>query len=120
MTAEARQDRSLLLWLCAGFAVWSVAFLTLYAVMSVGCERGWTEVQVAGALSLQRLVLVIVFGVSALACAAVAWLAMKRRAEMRADETQQLLSGAAALAAIAALVATVVTLGPALVLTSCV
>lgn len=120
MTAEARQDRSLLFWLCAGFAVWSVAFVALYAVMSVGCERGWTEVQVVGALSLQRLVLVSLFGVSALACAVVAGLALKRRACSEGDETQRLLSGAAALAAIAALVATVVTLGPALVLTSCV
>lgn len=42
--------------LLAGFVLWSVAFLVLYAVQATGCKLGWHLVSV-GPASLLRLVL---------------------------------------------------------------
>ncbi|WP_249691023.1 hypothetical protein [Stappia sp. WLB 29] len=66
------RPRSLLL-LGAGFTVWAVAFVALYAMLSVGCRFGWHEValDMAGGLSLQRLQLIAIFLVHLAAGAAV-------------------------------------------------
>ncbi|PYB70435.1 hypothetical protein [Rhizobium wuzhouense] len=42
--------------LLSGFILWSVAFLSLYAVQATGCKLGWHQIPV-GPISLLRLVL---------------------------------------------------------------
>jgi hypothetical protein len=45
-----------LLWFVAGFTVWSVALVALYAVQALGCEWGW-HLNAVGPVSLQDLIL---------------------------------------------------------------
>lgn len=51
-----------LLWLVAGFIVWSSAFVALYAVNAIGCAFGWAEwaqrVTLLGLLLLHAAILV--------------------------------------------------------------
>lgn len=76
------RPRSLLL-LGAGFTVWAVAFVALYAMLSVGCRFGWddTALDMAGGLSLQRLQLIAIFLVHLAAGAAVVMLLRRWRGE---------------------------------------
>ena len=76
------RPRSILL-LGAGFTVWAVAFVALYAMLSVGCRFGWheTAVDMAGGVSLQRLQLAAIFLVHLVAGAAVVMLLRRRKVE---------------------------------------
>lgn len=49
-----------LIWLIAGFLVWTSALSSLYAVLSVGCVLGWERIAL-GPVSVQRLVLILVW-----------------------------------------------------------
>ena len=57
-------DRSALLLLIAGFSVWSLAFVLLYALQALGCAYGWPY---------HRAILVAVYGFTLLP---LAWLAL--------------------------------------------
>ncbi|UXN74058.1 hypothetical protein N8D56_01650 [Devosia sp. A8/3-2] len=57
------QSRSALLLLFAGFSLWALAFVMLYALQALGCAYGWPQ---------HRLILV---GAYLLALLAMAWLA---------------------------------------------
>ncbi|SMQ85371.1 hypothetical protein SAMN06295905_2648 [Devosia lucknowensis] len=63
-----RQDIKALVWLAAGFTVWSVAFVLLYALQALGCAYGWPQ---------HRLIL-IAAGMASLV--PMAWLAWRRPA----------------------------------------
>lgn len=47
--------------LLAGFVLWSVVFVALYGVQATGCRLGWHGIEIAGPVTLQRAVLVLMF-----------------------------------------------------------
>ena len=47
--------------LIAGFALWAVAFIALYALQALGCRYGWGAVDL-GPIDLHRAVLVAAYG----------------------------------------------------------
>jgi hypothetical protein len=47
---------SILLVILAGYTIWSLALVALYAALSVGCDLGWQD-RPLGPVSLQRAVL---------------------------------------------------------------
>ena len=100
-------------WLGAGFAVWCSALVVLYALHAIGCAFAWP----AGSL---RLSLVIVFLVH---LAVVGWMWQKfARAGPDPDfgQTGSFLHAAIVCTAIAAWVATLLTFGPPLLLSTCI
>lgn len=60
-----------LLMLGAGFTVWALAFVVLYAMLSVGCRFGWDDIELAGGVSVQRAQLVILLLLHLMACLAL-------------------------------------------------
>lgn len=95
----------MLLWLVAGFTVWGSGLVALYALHAVGCAFGWP----AGPLRLWLAAILLAH----LALLAVMLRLLRRP---RAD----FLRTAAVWATMAALAATLLTLAPPLVLTTCV
>ena len=67
-----------LIGLVAGFLVWVSALITLYAVLSIGCVLGWERI-VPGPVSVQRLVLILLWAAHILALLLIV-LERKRRA----------------------------------------
>lgn len=57
-----------LLWLGAGFTLWAMAFVSLYAMLSVGCRFGWHQVELGGGVTLQRAQLVAILLFYVIAC----------------------------------------------------
>ena len=100
-------------WLAAGFTVWCLALVILYALHAIGCAFGWA----AGPL---RVTLAIVL---LLHLIAIGWL-WRYRAAARRDPGPERISSfmhtVVIWTLIAALAATVITFGPALLLTTCV
>ncbi|MCO6387249.1 hypothetical protein [Aliihoeflea sp. 40Bstr573] len=112
---------SRMMWLLAGFIVWSVAFVALYSVLSIGCAFGWDDMALAGALSVQRTVLVGLLLVSLAAGWWVVRVAAKRRRAAGGTglHLRPFMETAAWMAAWAALGSTLFSLGPVLFLTAC-
>lgn len=82
----------------AGFTLWASAFIMLYAMLSVGCSLGWDDIELFGAVSLQRAQLTGIFLLHVLALAVlIVWL--RRRAHSGFGEQ---LSFGLAIAALAA------------------
>jgi hypothetical protein len=100
-------------WLLAGFGVWCSALVFLYAVHAIGCAFVWP----AGTL---RLALVLVLLVH---LAVIGWM-WRDQGVARPDPgvglTGTFLRTVVAWTLIAALVTTILTLGPALTLATCV
>jgi hypothetical protein len=100
-------------WLAAGFGVWCVTLVALYALHAIGCAFAWP----AGTLRTGLAVVVI----AGLLVIAAMW-----RGVARADPDPALGQPGAFLhevivwTLIAAFVTTLLTLGPTLLLTSCV
>lgn len=101
------------LMLAAGFIVWASAFVVLYAMLSVGCQFGWHEIDLAAGLSVQRAQLMAIFALH-LAAATALVLVLRGRAG-----TVPMLPRAAYLCALAALGSTVFCFAPILVLSAC-
>jgi hypothetical protein len=78
----------ILLAILAGWTIWSVVFVALYAVLSIGCELGWQD-QAIGPLSLQRLVLLILWLASIVLLAWLSWSAWARM-HIASDRKQDL------------------------------
>lgn len=98
-------------WLGAGFVVWCVALVVLYALHAIGCAFGWST----GAL---RWSLVIVF-IAHLVAVGWTW----RNFAMAAPDpgqTGSFLHQAIVWTTIAAFASTVLALGPPLLLTACI
>jgi hypothetical protein len=94
-----------MLWLVAGFTLWSTAFIALYTIQALGCAFDWPPV-------LHRGLLGVVFAGHLVA---IALLIVKAP---RGPE-QAFLSTVTLFTLWAALVSTVLTYGPALALTAC-
>lgn len=96
-------------WLIAGPSIWAIAFSAAYALHGLGCRLGWPSIFL-GPLSVQRAVIMLVWLGGLLAC-----LVLLRRvgASLGPDATlprRGIWIG---------LVATLFTLAPVLVATSC-
>jgi len=61
------------LWLAAGFTLWSVAFVALYALQGLGCAYDWPE-------ALHRGLLIAGFAVTLLAHGGLVMLARRQNA----------------------------------------
>jgi hypothetical protein len=94
-----------MLWLVAGFTVWASAFIALYTIQALGCAFDWP-------FAVHRGVLGAVFAAH---LAAIAWLIAKAPRE----PGREFLSAVTHFTLWAALVSTVVTYGPALLLRAC-
>jgi hypothetical protein len=100
-------------WLLAGFGGWSSALVILYAVHTIGCAFAWP----AGAL---RLALALVLLAHLIA---IGWMWRDHwagSADPSLNSTGAFLHTVIVWTLIAALVTIVLTLGPALVLATCV
>ena len=100
-------------WLLAGFGVWCSALVFLYAVHAIGCAFAWPVGTLRLALALVLLAHLIVIG----------WMWRDRWAtspDPGFGPTATFLHTVIAWTLIAALVTTVLTLGPALALATCV
>ena len=101
-----------LLWLAAGFAVWFIALVALYALHAIGCAFGWPS----GALRLWMVVILVAH------VAALFWMWRLLRAPRSGgdDVTGDFLQIAGVWATAAALVSAILVLGPPLVLSACI
>jgi hypothetical protein len=45
----------------AGFTAWSAIFLLIYGMQAVGCRLAWDNVELFGAVSLQRLLQIVLY-----------------------------------------------------------
>ena len=100
-------------WLVAGFGVWCSALVLLYAVHAIGCAFAWPAGALRLALALVLLAHLIVIG----------WMWRDRwaaSADPGVDPTGTFLHTVIVWTLIAALVTTILTLGPALALATCV
>jgi len=100
-------------WLGAGFVVWCSALVALYALHAIGCVFAWPTASL-------RWSLVIVFVVHLLG---IAWM-WRKFASAEPDPafgaTGSFLHAAIMWTAIAAFVATLLTFGPPLLLSTCI
>lgn len=100
-------------WLAAGFGIWCSALVVLYALHAIGCAFAWPT-------SSLRTSLVVVFVVHLVG---VGWMWRNFAASGPApagDATGGFLHAAIIWSTIAAFVATVLTFGPPLLLSTCV
>jgi hypothetical protein len=120
MSVSDTVPASRVMWLLAGFIVWSGAFVALYSMLSVGCAFGWDRAFL-GPISVQRAVLVCLLLVSL----AAGWWVVRIAAERRRAAggsglaLRPFMETAAWMAAWAALASTLFSLGPVLFLTAC-
>ena len=114
-----RAGSSRLLLPAAGFTLWAIAFVAIYASLSLGCAFGWDEIHLAGAVSLQRAQLTLLFLLATVAAAIAAW-ALRPSVRTAADDAPgHFLWTVAYASALAALASTIATFAPVLALTSC-
>lgn len=102
----SRQDIRAIILLIAGFTLWSLAFILLYALQALGCAYGWGD--------LHRPILVGAYLVSLMP---LVWLALRRPYET--GEPQTSLSISALWANRAALGAGVLVYLPVTFATAC-
>ena len=111
MTTRAVPSRRLW-WLAAGFGIWCNALVVLYALHAIGCAFAWP----AGLLRLGLAVALVAHLI------AIGWM-WRGLAAARPDPafgpTGAFLHTTVVWTVIAAFVATVLTLGPPLLLTTC-
>jgi hypothetical protein len=111
---------AILLVILAGYTIWGIALVALYAALSVGCDLGWQE-RPLGPVSLQRAVLLALWLASVLVLVLLArrtWAWWRRAAETRSRLVRFNL-WLAAFASIAAGVATFWMGLPILALSTC-
>ncbi|HEY2606235.1 hypothetical protein P0D88_13235 [Paraburkholderia sp. RL18-103-BIB-C] len=100
-------------WLAVGFTIWCVALVILYALHAIGCAFGWSTGPLRMSLALVLLVHLVAIG----------WLWRYRAAANRDPGPERIstfMHTVVIWTLIAALVATVITFGPALLLTTCI
>ncbi|HEX5998746.1 MAG TPA: hypothetical protein VFZ16_05015 [Hyphomicrobiaceae bacterium] len=109
-----------IMWMTAGFMIWASALITLYAFLSMGCLLGWQGVRF-GPLSLQRLLLLLIWTAHAVAIIAVL-LARRHYApqDLQPEESRLFIAEATSASTAAALVATLWTGAPILHASPCV
>ena len=100
-------------WLAAGFTVWCSALVTLYAIHGVGCAFAWSTGSLRLWLAVALLTHLIVLGWM--------WRDIARAGlDSGFGAAGAFLHWAVICTLITALVATVITFGPPLLLTTCV
>jgi hypothetical protein len=100
-------------WLAAGFAVWCSALVALYALHAIGCAFAWSPGSLRLALAVVLLAHLIVIGGM--------WGGIARAGtDPDFGPTDSFLHSAVTWTLIAALVATAITLGPPLLLATCI
>jgi len=99
-------------WLLLGFIVWCSALVALYALHAIGCAFAWSP----GSLRLWLALLLLAH----LAAVGGMWRHLARAPAAPAGGTESFLHIAALWTTIAAVFATVLVLGPPLLLTTCV
>lgn len=109
---------SAMLWFVAGFGIWGLCFALLYAAQATGCEWGWHEVPV-GPVTLQRLLLGAILLAHAAALAVVLAIALRSWQRGRENGAGGFIRTSAVTLSLAALVATIWTGLPAVVLPPC-
>jgi hypothetical protein len=100
-------------WLAAGFGVWGIALIVLYALHAIGCAFAWS----AGPLRL------LLAGVLLAHLTVIGWMWLDRAravAEPISGEAGAFLHRAVLWTVIAAFIAAAFTLGPPLLLTTCI
>ncbi len=113
----AERSAANLLLLCAGLVVWSSAFVTLYAALSIGCAFGWEETRL-GPVSLQRGVLIGLW-LAHLAALALLLLWTWRRSRRAGEDLSAFFARTALWATIVSIGVTVVNHAPILGLSTC-
>ena len=112
-----------ILLLLVGFVWWSIAFVTLYAVQSIGCGWGWHLEDSFGGLSFLRTLLIGLFVAFCLGGIAITlgFLGLRRRRSDDAEiaEPVRFLESSGAFAAYAAAVAILLTFAPILYASPC-
>jgi len=100
-------------WLAVGFTIWCVALAVLYALHAIGCAFGWSGGPLRVSLALVLLVHLVAIG----------WLWRYRAAAVRDPGPERIstfMHTVVVWTLIAALVATLISFAPALLLTTCV
>lgn len=115
----SNEPRFPLVGLIAGFTIWAVAFVVIYAIFSVGCRFGWQSISIAGPVSLQQVVLALLFIIAVIAAVAVIVI-FRRRSARSHTRPRIFLERVGLVAGWAALVSTIVTFGPIFFLSSCI
>lgn len=119
MSASTRPVRGLdLIWLVAGFTLWGAGFSALYGLHAIGCRAGWEETML-GPLSANRIVLIITYLAHA-ALGAALYLPLARLAARWEGPAAGMLHRAAAILTVAAVISTLWTGAPVLLLEACV
>jgi len=111
MSVRAVAPRGLC-WLAAGFGIWSSALAILYALHAIGCAFGWPSGPLRLALAMVLVAHLTVIG----------WMWRSLALAQSGSgfgQTGRFLHGVMLWTVIAAFVATVITLGPSLLLTTC-
>lgn len=112
-----------MIWLVLGHMVWAGGFVAIYAALSLGCEYGWHFMELAGGVTVQRAILVILFLGTVAATGMVSYLTWRRWSAVRSGvqpvPPARFLESAAFVSSLTALAAAIVSLAPSLVLTSC-
>lgn len=117
MSAADRVSGLNLLWLVAGFTVWSSGFVLLYGVHAIGCRAGWPGVEL-GPLTVQRAVLLAIWAVH-LAAGWALFVPLRGVAKRWTGPAGDFLKGASVLVTLAALVSTLWIGAPVLFLETC-
>lgn len=107
-----------LLLLAAGFTLWSVAFVVLYGMLSVGCEFGWDRIALMWGLTLQRAQLVVLFALF-VAAHLLLMRVLRPRGHADGSPTSRFITRIAWLTAIAALGASLFSFAGVFALTAC-
>jgi len=116
---HAHGPRPQLLYLLVGFALWSLAFLSLYSVLSLGCALGWDHIGVLSGISLQRGLLVGMSILYVLAGIVLAFLAQRRIPTRSDGAAGYFVSRTAYYLCIAAVASTIFTLAGTIALSPC-
>ncbi|MGY6660903.1 MAG: hypothetical protein ACXIVO_01140 [Glycocaulis sp.] len=107
-----------LIWLVAGFTVWAAGFSVLYGLHAVGCRAGWEEAVIAG-LSANRILLLVTY-LGHVALGAMLWFPLNRIARRWEGASADTMRRVAVIVTIAAVISTLWTGAPVLVLEACV
>jgi hypothetical protein len=112
-----------ILLLLVGFIWWSIAFVVLYSVQSIGCGWGWHLETSLGGLSFLRVTLIGLFvafcAIGVLIVFGFVWLRRKRHGDGDGAAPTRFLESSGALAAYAAAVAILLTFAPILYASPC-
>ncbi|SIT35703.1 conserved membrane hypothetical protein [Paraburkholderia ribeironis] len=98
-------------WLAAGFTIWCLAVVILYALHAIGCGFGWPTGPLRVSLAIVLLLHLVAIG--------GLWRYRAAGRDPGPERISSFMHSVVVWTLIAALAATVITFGPALLLTTC-